>query len=188
MFNFASLIKIDKYNTIVMIFEVACLLAYENLQGNYFLRFLSPLMRESNAWRDFFHWWGDFTCRLTPGVNMLVVVVLRSPIHANEPSEYNGMLYRTSNRVLNNGIKVIILICMDGTSQYHHHQHAWRESVRNSVQAGRAVANLTVPGGQEFHFPHFFPKFRSLIFLKLSSFSSSKFWLSGWASRPPGKA
>ena len=52
----------------------------------------------------------------------LVVVVLRSPIHANEPSEYKGMLYRTSNRVLNNGIKVIILICMDGTSQYHHHQ------------------------------------------------------------------
>ena len=51
----------------------------------------------------------------------MVVVVLRSPIHANEPSEYNGMLYRTSNRVLNNGIKVIILICMDGTSQYHHH-------------------------------------------------------------------
>ena len=55
-------------------------------------------------------------------VSFLVVVVLRSPIHANEPSEYNGMLYRTSNRVLNNGIKVIILICMDGTSQYHHHQ------------------------------------------------------------------
>ena len=52
----------------------------------------------------------------------LVVVVLRSPIHANEPSEYNGMLYRSSNRVLNNGIKVIILICMDGTSQYHHYQ------------------------------------------------------------------
>ena len=52
-----------------------------------------------------------------------VVVVLRSPIHANEPSEYNGTLYRTSNRVLNNGIKVIILICMDGTSQYHHHQY-----------------------------------------------------------------
>ena len=51
-----------------------------------------------------------------------VVVVLRSPIYVNEPSEYNGMLYRTSNRVLNNGIKVIILICMDGTSQYHHHQ------------------------------------------------------------------
>ena len=51
-----------------------------------------------------------------------VVVVLRSPIHANEPSEYNGMLYRTSNRVLNNGIKVIILICMDGTSQYHHYR------------------------------------------------------------------
>ena len=54
-----------------------------------------------------------------------VVVVLRSPIHANEPSEYNGMLYRTSNRVLNNGIKVIILICMDGTSQYHHHPYLY---------------------------------------------------------------
>ena len=54
---------------------------------------------------------------------MTVVVVLRSPIHANEPSEYNGMLYHTSKRVLNNGIKVIILICMDGTSQYHHHQN-----------------------------------------------------------------
>ena len=51
----------------------------------------------------------------------MVVVVLRSPIHANEPSEYNGMLYRTSNRELNNGIKVIILICIDGTSQYHNH-------------------------------------------------------------------
>ena len=59
--------------------------------------------------------------RLGP-YDLEVVVVLRSPIHANEPSEYNGMLYRTSNRVLNNGIKVIILICMDGTSQYHHHR------------------------------------------------------------------
>ena len=29
---------------------------------------------------------------------------------------------------------------------------------------GRTVANLTVPGGQEFHFPHFFLKFQ-LIFL-----------------------
>ena len=56
-------------------------------------------------------------------LDILVVVVLRSPIHANEPSEYNGMLYRTSNRVLNNGIKVIILICMDGTSQYHHYRY-----------------------------------------------------------------
>ena len=55
-------------------------------------------------------------------IDKSVVVGLRSPIHANEPSEYNGMLYRTSNRVLNNGIKVIILICMDGTSQYHHHR------------------------------------------------------------------
>ena len=62
----------------------------------------------------------------THSYSLLVVVVLRSPIHANEPSEYNGMLYRTSNRVLNNGIKVIILICMDGTSQYHHHLFAGR--------------------------------------------------------------
>ena len=27
----------------------------------------------------------------------------------------------------------------------------------------RAVASLTVPGGQEFHFPHFFLKFRSIF-------------------------
>ena len=27
----------------------------------------------------------------------------------------------------------------------------------------RAVASLTVPGGQEFHFPHFFFKFRSIF-------------------------
>ena len=59
--------------------------------------------------------------RFNGWTQLWVVVVLRSPIHANEPSEYNGMLYRASNRVLNNGIKVIILICMDGTSQYHHH-------------------------------------------------------------------
>ena len=59
---------------------------------------------------------------IRPYFECLVVVVLRSPIHANEPSEYKGMLYRTSNRLLNNGIKVIILICMDGTSQYHHHR------------------------------------------------------------------
>ena len=54
---------------------------------------------------------------------------------------------------------------------------------------GRAVASLTVPGGQEFHFPHFFPNFDNyfLFFLKLFSFSSS-FWLSGWATRQPGKA
>ena len=41
-----------------MILGDACLLAYENLQGNYFLRFLpfTPLMREIlHAWRDFFH-------------------------------------------------------------------------------------------------------------------------------------
>ena len=27
----------------------------------------------------------------------------------------------------------------------------------------RALASLTVPGGQEFHFPHFFLKFRSIF-------------------------
>ena len=29
----------------------------------------------------------------------------------------------------------------------------------------RAVASLTVPGGQEFHFPHFFPKFWSFFLI-----------------------
>ena len=82
-----------------------------------------------------------------------VVVVLRSPIHANEPSEYNGMLYRSSNRVLNNGIKVIILICMDGTSQYHHY-HFWHLNhvdIYDTVQALKysytsIVIKITVMG------------------------------------------
>ena len=69
------------------------------------------------------------TLVMTQRPDLWVVVVLRSPIHANEPSEYNGMLYRTSNRVLNNGIKVIILICMDGTSQYHHHRFMRRSRI-----------------------------------------------------------
>ena len=52
----------------------------------------------------------------------------------------------------------------------------------------RAVASLTVPGGQNFHFPHFSSNFNQfdLFFLKIFSFSSS-FWLSGLASCPPGK-
>ena len=29
----------------------------------------------------------------------------------------------------------------------------------------RAVPSLTVPGGQEFHFPHFFLKFRSILLI-----------------------
>ena len=53
----------------------------------------------------------------------------------------------------------------------------------------RVVASLTVPGGQEFHFPDFSLNLDQFIlfFLKLYSFSSS-FWFSGWAARPPGKA
>ena len=53
----------------------------------------------------------------------------------------------------------------------------------------RAVASLTVPGGQEFHFPHFPSNFDQFLFffLKLYLFSSSH-GPSGWASRPPGKA
>ena len=55
-----------------------------------------------------------------------------------------------------------------------------------SIPNHRAVASLSLPGGQDkklssfsFIFPHFS--------LNLSPFSSS-FWTSGWASRPPGKA
>ena len=49
----------------------------------------------------------------------------------------------------------------------------------------RAVASLTVLGGQEFHFPHFSSNFDQffLFFLKLYLFSSS-FWPSGWAEGP----
>ena len=58
----------------------------------------------------------------------------------------------------------------------------------------RAKASLTVPGGQEFHFPHFFPKFWSfflifpqtfLIFFLILALQAR---VSRWAPRPPGKA
>ena len=82
------------------------------------------------------------------GHQIWVVVVLRSPIHANEPSEYNGMLYRTSNRVLNNGIKVIILICMDGTSQYHHHPNLAERTPDQSVMLRWVKGHAGVSWGQ----------------------------------------
>ena len=51
----------------------------------------------------------------------------------------------------------------------------------------RAVASLTVPGGQDFHFPHFSSNCNQcfLFFLKPCSFSSS-FWPSGWTTCPLG--
>ena len=60
----------------MMILGVACLLAYENLQGNYFLRLFSTDV-------------GDSTCRLAGFLSMMREIL-----------------------------------------------HAWRESGRNSVQAG----------------------------------------------------
>ena len=58
-----------------------------------------------------------------------------------------------------------------------------------SFPLSRAVASLTIPGGQEFHFPHFSSNFDKffLFFLKLDLFSFL-FWRSGWATRPLGKA
>ena len=72
------------------------------------------------------------------------------------------------------------------------HSPMWecRAVTTTTIAPYRAIASLTVPGGQEFHFPHFFLKSRLsffLYFLKLNSFSSS-FWPSRWASHPPGKA
>ena len=58
MLNFTSFLK-SKLICIIF-WGVACLLAYEDLQGNYFLSF-SPLMLEIlHVWRDFFHWCGRF--------------------------------------------------------------------------------------------------------------------------------
>ena len=49
----------------------------------------------------------------------------------------------------------------------------------------RAVASLTVPGGQAFHFPHSFLTFWP-IFLNFPYFFlfSSSFWPSGWSTCP----
>ena len=53
----------------------------------------------------------------------------------------------------------------------------------------RAVASLTVPGGQEFHFPHFSSNFDQLFLFFLNHYLFfSSFWPSGWATRPPKKA
>ena len=41
--------------------------------------------------------------------------------------------------------------------------------IQKSCEMLRAVASLTVPGGQEFHFPHFFPQ----ISINFSYFSSN---------------
>ena len=67
----------------------------------------------------------------------------------------------------------------------------WNDNKSESVNFAEMFLYvlLTVPGGQEFHFPHFSSNFDKIFvfFLKLYLFSSS-FWPSGWTSRPPGKA
>ena len=50
----------------------------------------------------------------------------------------------------------------------------------------RAVASLSLPGGQDKNISSIFPNFLK-FFLNFPSFSSS-IWLPGWATRPPGKA
>ena len=60
---------------------------------------------------------GDRFC-CNSSSSSLSMMVLRSPIYiyADEPSEYIGMFYRTSNRILNNGINVIISFAWMGFS------------------------------------------------------------------------
>ena len=58
---------------------------------------------------------------------------------------------------------------------------------KGKIEINRAVASLTVQDGQEFHFSHF-SSYLDQFFLFSSNLFSSSFWLSGWASRPPGKA
>ena len=118
---------------------------YTCLRYNYTLRpFFDSTARQ--RWSQFKNWgmwnrigWVVFLDYLMGTWHLLWKVGsggIEKSIHANEPSEYNGMLYRSSNRVLNNGIKVIILICMDGTSQYHHYR---------KVKAGYVQCRRTSP-------------------------------------------
>ena len=46
----------------------------------------------------------------------------------------------------------------------------------------RAVASLTVPGGQELHFPNYFLKFRSIFLIFRQTLPI--FFLLGWGTRP----
>ena len=59
-------------------------------------------------------------------------------------------------------------------------------SIRVHDYMTRAVASLTVPSGQEFHFPHFFLKFR-LIFLIFPQ-TLLIFFLILALRHPPGEA
>ena len=52
----------------------------------------------------------------------------------------------------------------------------------------RAVASLTVPGGQEFHFPHFFLKFRLICLIFPQTLLIFFLILAHRVGRPPGKA
>ena len=58
-----------------------------------------------------------------------------------------------------------------------------RVDIRVYNAVSRAVASLTVPGGQEFHFPHFFLKFWS-IFLRTSYFLPHFGLLGGRVAHP----
>ena len=74
--------------------------------------------------------------------------------------------YRNSyGKVLENGWVQLTFLCIRDRSLLT------REGGRESVQMceeNKAVASLTGPSGQEFHFPHFFPQI-SIIFLNFSS-------------------
>ena len=63
------------------------------------------------------------------------------------------------------------------------------ERIHSTGNKTRAAASLTVPGGQGFHFPHFFLTFRSIFLIfPQTLLIFSLIWPSGWASRPSGKA
>ena len=51
------------------------------------------------------------------------------------------------------------------TPYWHRLHYLAQHWDRGWPQEFRAVASLTVPSGQEFHFPHFFLKFRSIFLI-----------------------
>ena len=53
----------------------------------------------------------------------------------------------------------------------------------SSLVTVRAVASLTIPGGQEFHFPHFFPE----ISINFSDFSSNFTYFLPYFGPPHGR-
>ena len=91
----------------------------------------------------------------------------------------------------------IAIFLKPGTIQDHNgviFTYLYKKGIRNSKQVSfapvkfksvRAVASLTVPGGQDLHFPHSFLKFRSIFLIFPQTFLILFLILTLWVGDSP---